>query len=71
MIEILNIFFLIASIIWICSFPLIQSNSRINFVFNELGNLEWIEFRNLNEGAHAFKQIHDGSCSAPKIILIP
>ena len=38
---------------------------------NDLGNLEWIEFRNLNEGAGAFKQIHDGSCSAPKIILIP
>ena len=40
MIEILNIFFLIASIIWICSFPLVQSNSKTNFVFNKLENLE-------------------------------
>tara|TARA_B100001996_G_scaffold17805_1_gene14697 strand:+ start:1000 stop:2004 length:1005 start_codon:yes stop_codon:yes gene_type:complete len=38
---------------------------------NELGTLEWIEFRNLSEGSQAFKEIHDGSCSAPKIILIP
>jgi len=38
---------------------------------NELGNLNWIEFRKLNEGAEAFKQIHDGTCSAPKIVLIP
>ena len=42
MIEILNIFFLIASIIWICSFPLVQSNLKKNFIFNELGNFEKI-----------------------------
>ena len=42
MIEILNIFFLIASIIWICSFPLVQSNLKTNFIFNELGNFEKI-----------------------------
>ena len=30
MIEILNMFFLIISMIWICSFPLIQNNSKIN-----------------------------------------
>ncbi len=37
----------------------------------KLGNLDWIEYRDLSKGAEAFKQIHDGSCSAPKIILIP
>ena len=26
---------------------------------------------NLSAGANAFKQIHDGTCSAPKIILLP
>ena len=36
-----------------------------------LGNLNWIEYRKLSKGADAFKQIHDGTCSAPKIILIP
>ena len=38
---------------------------------NEIGDLNWIEYRELSKGAEAFKQIHDGSCSAPKIILIP
>ncbi len=40
MIEILNMFFLIISMIWICSFPLIQNNSKINFIFNKLTSLE-------------------------------
>jgi len=38
---------------------------------NEIGDLNWIEFRDLSKGAEAFKQIHDGTCSSPKIILIP
>ena len=38
---------------------------------NEIGDLRWIEFRDLSKGDEAFKQIHDGTCSAPKIILIP
>ena len=37
----------------------------------EIGNLNWIEYRDLKEGAKAFKQIHDGTCSAPKIVLLP
>ncbi len=36
----------------------------------EIGSLGWIEYRNLKDGASAFKHIHDGSCSAPKIILL-
>ena len=36
-----------------------------------LGSLDWIEFRALKDGANAFRQIHDGTCVAPKIILIP
>jgi len=36
----------------------------------EIGSLDWIEYRNLKNGFSAFKEIHDGSCSAPKIILL-
>jgi threonine dehydrogenase-like Zn-dependent dehydrogenase len=37
----------------------------------KLGSLDWIEYRELKSGAEAFKQIHNGTCVAPKIILIP
>ena len=37
----------------------------------EIGPLDWIEFRELRNGGKAFKQIHDGTCVAPKIILLP
>ena len=36
-----------------------------------IGSLEWIEFRDLKNGSNAFKQIHEGTCVAPKIILLP
>ena len=36
----------------------------------EIGSLEWIEYRELKDGASAFKHIHEGSCSSPKIILL-
>ncbi len=37
----------------------------------DIGPLDWIEFRDLKNGWDAFKQIHDGTCIAPKIILLP
>ena len=37
----------------------------------KLGDLGWIEYRELKKGSEAFKEIHDGSCVAPKIILTP
>ena len=37
----------------------------------DLGSLNWIEFRDLKNGANAFKEIHNGSCTSPKIVLIP
>ena len=37
----------------------------------KLGSLDWIEYRELKDGADAFKEIHEGTCIAPKIILIP
>ena len=36
----------------------------------EIGSLNWIEYRKLKEGSSAFKDIHNGSCSSPKIILL-
>ena len=36
-----------------------------------LGDLGWIEYRDLKKGSDAFKEIHNGTCVAPKIILIP
>ena len=34
-------------------------------------SLDWIEFRKHKNGADTFKEIYDGTCVAPKIILIP
>ena len=43
----------------------------LNILNNKkIGSLDWIEYRELKEGSSAFKEIHDGSCSAPKIILL-
>ena len=36
----------------------------------EIGSLNWIQYRQLKDGPSAFKEIHEGSCSAPKIILL-
>ncbi len=37
----------------------------------DIGPLDWIEYRELKNGWGAFKEIHDGTCVAPKIILLP
>ena len=36
----------------------------------EIGSLKWIEYRKLKEGSLAFNEIHNGVCTAPKIILL-
>jgi alcohol dehydrogenase len=36
-----------------------------------LGSLEWVESRALADGADAFRQIHEGSAAAAKIVLQP
>lgn len=36
-----------------------------------IGDLKWIEYRELKNGSDAFKDIHNGACAAPKIILLP
>ena len=38
---------------------------------NKLGNLSWLDYRPLSEGARAFKEIHNGTTASPKIILLP
>ena len=37
----------------------------------KLGDLGWVEYRDLKKGSEAFNEIHNGTCVAPKIILIP
>lgn len=37
----------------------------------QLGTLDWFEKRPLSDGAHAFKDIREGTAAAPKIILDP
>jgi len=36
----------------------------------EIGSLDWIEYRQLKEGSSTFKEIHEGKCTSPKIILL-
>lgn len=37
----------------------------------KLGDLSWLDFRSLKDGAKAFREIHEGKTASPKIILIP
>ena len=42
----------------------------LNILSNkDLGSLNWIEYRSLKDGVKAFQDIHNGSCSAPKIAV--
>ena len=36
----------------------------------KIGSLDWIEYRKLQDGSLAFREIHNGSCTAPKIVLL-
>ena len=40
-------------------------------IAKELGNMTWLDYRPLKDGANAFREIHDGTTAAPKIILLP
>lgn len=43
----------------------------LNILANKkIGSLGWIEYRELKEGSSAFKEIHNGVCTAPKIVLL-
>ena len=37
----------------------------------KIGNLSWLDYRSLKDGAKAFKEIHGGQTGSPKIILRP
>jgi len=37
----------------------------------KLGDLLWLDYRSLEEGDNAFKEIHGGLVASPKIILLP
>ena len=40
-------------------------------IAKELGDLTWLDYRPLKDGANAFREIHDGTTASPKIILLP
>ena len=40
-------------------------------IAKELGDLTWLDYRPLKDGANAFREIHDGATASPKIILLP
>ena len=40
-------------------------------IAKELGDLTWLDYRPLKDGAKAFREIHDSITSSPKIILLP
>ena len=40
-------------------------------IAKELGDLKWLDYRPLKDGAAAFREIHDGATASPKIILLP
>ena len=40
-------------------------------VEKKIGDLSWLDYRSLKDGANAFREIHDGTTSSPKIILLP
>ena len=51
-----------------------NKHPTISVNVSQLGDhqiLELPEFRELKNGGNAFKQIHNGTCVAPKIILLP
>lgn len=37
----------------------------------KIGDLSWLDYRSLKDGANAFREIHDGVTASPKIILLP
>ena len=47
-------------------------NNTLEILSNKkLGDLGWIDYRDLKKGPEAFNEIHNGTCVSPKIILIP
>jgi len=40
-------------------------------IAKELGDLTWLDYRPLKDGAAAFREIHEGATASPKIILLP
>ena len=43
----------------------------LNILANKkIGSLNWIQYRELKDGSLVFKEIHNGSCAAPKMVLL-
>ncbi len=54
------------------TYSVIDLRAAIQTLYNgSLGTLDWLEKRELSEGAMAFDDIHSGKVAAPKIVLCP
>jgi threonine dehydrogenase-like Zn-dependent dehydrogenase len=54
------------------TYSVIDLRAAIELLYcGALGDLDWVESRALADGAIAFRDIHEGSAAAPKIVLKP
>ena len=54
------------------TYSVIDLRAAIDLLYSgALGSLDWIETRSLADGAAAFREIHEGKASSPKIFLRP
>ena len=52
-------------------YPSLLTRMSLFLTNKKLGDLGWIDYRDLKKGSEAFEEIHNGTCIAPKIVLIP
>ncbi|MCP4335240.1 MAG: alcohol dehydrogenase catalytic domain-containing protein [Gammaproteobacteria bacterium] len=54
------------------TYSVVDLRAAIDLLYSgALGSLDWVESRTLADGALAFRQIHEGTAAAPKIVLRP
>jgi len=54
------------------TYSVVDLRAAIDLLYSgALGSLDWVELRTLADGALAFRQIHEGTAAAPKIVLKP
>ncbi|MCP3690228.1 MAG: alcohol dehydrogenase catalytic domain-containing protein, partial [Gammaproteobacteria bacterium] len=54
------------------TYSVLDLRAAIDLLYNgSLGSLDWVAKRPLQEGADAFREIHEGKAASPKIVLIP
>ena len=54
------------------TYSVIDLRAAIDLLYSDaLGSLDWVETRQLADGATAFREIHEGKAASPKIVLRP